>query len=178
MELQTKRLIPRPWQVSDTEALYKYAPSVNVGPRGGWPCHTDVENSREIIKSVLSAPGTFAVILKETGEPIGNIGIITEKSDTRCIRMRENECEAGYRLGEPYRGMGLIPEALQELIRHAFEDLHLTTIWCGYYDGNHNSRRVQDECGFVYSHTEHDKPVPLINAVKTTHYTMLTADHW
>lgn len=87
-----------------------------------------MENSREIIKLVLSAPGTFAVILKEPLEPIGSIGIITEKSNTRCTQMRENECEAGYRLGEPYWGMGLIPEALQELIRHAFEDLHLTTI--------------------------------------------------
>ena len=32
MELQTKRLILRPWQESDAEALYKYACNPNIGP--------------------------------------------------------------------------------------------------------------------------------------------------
>lgn len=34
MELQTERLILWLWQVSDADALYKYAQSVNIGPRG------------------------------------------------------------------------------------------------------------------------------------------------
>ena len=58
MELQTKRLILRPWQESDAEALYKYASNPNIGPIAGWPPHTSIENSREIIKVVLSAPET------------------------------------------------------------------------------------------------------------------------
>ena len=36
MELQTKRLILRPWQESDAEALYKYACNPNIGPIAGW----------------------------------------------------------------------------------------------------------------------------------------------
>ena len=55
MELQTKRLILRPWQESDAEALYKYACNPNIGPIAGWPPHTSIGNSREIIKGVLSA---------------------------------------------------------------------------------------------------------------------------
>ena len=70
MELQTKRLILRPWQESDAEALYKYACNPNIGPIAGWPPHTSIGNSREIIKGVLSAPETYAVVLKETGETI------------------------------------------------------------------------------------------------------------
>ena len=35
-----------------------------VGPIAGWPVHTSVENSREIIKNVLSKEGTYAVVLK------------------------------------------------------------------------------------------------------------------
>lgn len=71
MELQTKRLILRPWQERDAESLYKYASNPNIGPIAGWPPHTSVENSREIIKVVLSAPETYAVVLKETGEVVG-----------------------------------------------------------------------------------------------------------
>ena len=61
MELFTERLILRPWNESDAEILYEYAKDDRVGPIAGWPVHTSVENSREIIKSVLSAPETYAV---------------------------------------------------------------------------------------------------------------------
>ena len=67
MELQTKRLILRPWQESDAEALYKYASNPNIGPIAGWPPHTSIENSREIIKVVLSAPETLCGCIKRNG---------------------------------------------------------------------------------------------------------------
>ena len=104
MELQTKRLILRPWLESDAEALYKYACNPNIGPIAGWPPHTSVKNSREIIKNVLSAPETYAVVLKETGETIGSVGLMTARSEIRSARMTGSECEIGYWIGEPYWG--------------------------------------------------------------------------
>ena len=74
MTLETERLILRPWCVDDAEDLYIYARDPDIGPPAGWPPHTSVENSREIIRNVLSAPDTFAVCLKENGKPIGSIG--------------------------------------------------------------------------------------------------------
>lgn len=59
MILETKRLLLRPWQETDAEELYKYASDPDVGPIAGWPVHTSVEFSREVIKNVLSAEGTF-----------------------------------------------------------------------------------------------------------------------
>ena len=123
MELQTKRLLLRAWKESDAEALYKYAQNPNVGPIAGWAPHTSVENSREIIKTVLSAPETYAVVLKETGEAVGSVGIMTARSEIHSAKIADNECEIGYWIGEPYWGQGLIPEAVNELLRYAFEDL-------------------------------------------------------
>ena len=56
MVLETKRLILRPWKEEDAEELYKYASHPDVGPIAGWAVHTSVENSRDIIREVLSAP--------------------------------------------------------------------------------------------------------------------------
>ena len=53
--LETKRLILRPWQVEDAESCYRYAKNPNIGPKAGWPVHESVENSREIIRTVLSS---------------------------------------------------------------------------------------------------------------------------
>ena len=77
MILETKRIILRPWCENDAEELYKYASDPEVGPSAGWLPHTSVENSREIIRTVLSAPETYAVCLKEDGKPIGKaLGLI------------------------------------------------------------------------------------------------------
>lgn len=73
--MKTERLILRPWTEEDAASLYKYAQNPNIGPIAGWPPHTSIENSREVIRDILSAPETYAVVLKETNEPIGSVGI-------------------------------------------------------------------------------------------------------
>lgn len=75
-QLETSRLILRPWCDSDAQALYRWARDPEVGPSAGWAPHTSVENSREIIRTVLSEKGTFAVLLKGgDGGPIGSVGV-------------------------------------------------------------------------------------------------------
>lgn len=177
MELQTERLLLRAWQASDAESLYKYAQNPNVGPIAGWQPHTSIENSREIIKNVLSAEENYAVVLKETGETVGSIGLMTANT-IHSAEIAEGECEIGYWIGEPFWGQGLIPEAVCELLRHAFEDLQFTAVWCGYYDGNEKSKRVQEKCGFVYHHTEYNKSVPLMNDFRTEHFTKILRKNW
>ena len=76
MRIETCRLYLRPWRDEDAPALYRYASDPRVGPIAGWPVHTGVENSREIIRGVLSEPETYAVVLKQSGEPVGSAGIM------------------------------------------------------------------------------------------------------
>lgn len=175
LTLQTPRLLLRPWQDADAEALYKYARDERIGSAAGWPPHTSVENSLEIIHTVLSNPETYAVVLKETGEPVGSVGIMTAGQGN--VPMEEHEAEIGYWIGVPYWGQGLIPEAVHELQRRCFEDLGCTAIWCAYYDGNVKSRRVQEKCGFVYHHTEKNK-TSLLGDIRTEHVTYLTKEQW
>lgn len=176
MKLETKRLILRPWEESDAEELYKYAKDPRIGPAAGWPVHTSVENSRQIIKDVLSAEGTFAVVLKESKGVIGSLGLMIGESSN--LGIEKDEGEIGYWIGVPYWGQGLIPEAVVELMRYGFEDVNLKTIWCGYFDGNEKSKRVQEKCGFQYHHTEKDKNLPLTNEIKTLHITNISKMQW
>ena len=173
MILQTKRLILRHWSENDAEELYKYASDPEVGPPAGWPSHTSAENSREIIRTVLSAPETYAVCLKENGKPIGSVGL--HRND---LAERDDEYELGYWIGKPFWGQGLIPEASRELLRYAFEDLGMNRIWCGYYDGNEKSHRVQEKLGFVFHHTTEGLEVKLLNEIRTGHSSLMTKERW
>ena len=173
MTLETKRLLLRPWCEDDAEDLYKYASDPEVGPPAGWPPHTSVENSREIIHGVLSAPETYAVCLKEDGKAIGSIGL--HRND---LAEDEDEYELGYWIGKPFWGQGLIPEAAREVLRYAFDELGMNRIWCGYYDGNLKSRRVQDKLGFVYHHTTEDIEVSLLGEIRTGYAMLMTKEIW
>ena len=176
MELQTQRLLLRPWQEDDADELYKYAKDLQVGPAAGWPVHTSVENSREIIRTVLSAVETYAVVLKQTGKPVGSIGLMIGRQSN--IGLPDNECEVGYWIGVPYWGQGLIPEAVRELQHRAFEVLGMQKMWAGYFDGNEKSKRVQEKCGFKYMFTKCNVSSQLVGELRTEHITCLTKMEW
>ena len=174
MTIETDRLILRPWREEDAGALYKYASDPEVGPIAGWSPHSSVENSLEIIRTVFSAPETYAVVLKDTDEPVGCCGIMFSNS-LHTSDMKQVEAEIGYWIGKPYWGQGLIPEAIEVLLSRCFNDLALDTVWCGYYEGNIKSKRVCEKCGFKYHHTNPDLISPL-GDIRTEHFYIMTSD--
>lgn len=174
MTLETRRLILRPWEESDASHLYQYASDPKVGPMAGWPPHTSVENSLQIIRKILSAPETFAILLKQTSLPIGSISL-----KFCCdLAKKDDEAELGYWVGRSYWGKGVATEAGKEMLRHAFLDLGLNRVWCGYLDGNERSRRVQEKLGFKYQWTSDDVPLPQMSQTKRGHANLLTKSEW
>lgn len=154
--IETKRLILRRWLESDAESLYKYASDPEVGPPAGWQPHDSVEMSLTVIREVFSAPFTYAVVLKESGEVIGCCGLVPSEAREN-VMTTETDAEIGYWIGRPYWGMGLIPEAVMSLVDMLKTRLSKSAAWISFNDGNVKSRRVAEKCGFVYHHTDcHD----------------------
>lgn len=172
MILETERLVLRPWREEDAEALYEYAKDDRVGPVAGWPVHRSVAESREVIRTVFMQDGVFAVTLRGEDRAIGCIGVTRGANSNFDISDREGELS--YWIGVPFWGRGLIPEAAREVIRYAFEDLGLTELWCGYFDGNAKSLRVQQKCGFSHHHTCPRRYYPLTDDYLVEHVTHLS----
>ena len=97
MTLETRRLVLRPWEEGDAEDLYRYASHPDVGPIAGWAVHASVEYSREIIRGVLSAPENYAVVLKETGRPVGSIGLM--RGGASNIGIPDSGTGSAFRIG-------------------------------------------------------------------------------
>lgn len=174
--LQTARLVLRPWERTDAEELFRYAQDPRVGPIAGWPPHASVEESARIIATVFAAPETYAMVLRETGLPIGCVGLLF--GNAANMPLGASEAELGYWVGVPHWGKGYAPEAARELIRHAFEDLSLSGLWCGWFDGNQQSQRVQEKCGFAFHHTEENVPCEPLGDIRTEHFSCLSREDW
>ena len=176
MVLETERLILRRWEDSDAENLYKYASDPDIGPIAGWPPHKNIEESRDIIKNVLNGKEAYAICLKTDNKAIGAIELrLPGNTD---LANGEDECELGYWLGKPFWGQGIMPEAAREMLRHAFEDCGMNKVWCGYYDGNEKSKRVQVKLCFKYQWRSEDVDVPAMNEKRVGHVNLMTKEDW
>ena len=174
--MKTDRLILRHWTESDAESLYEYAKDPNIGPIAGWPPHKSVDESLNIIRTVFNGSECYAICKEGNNKAIGAIELKL-KGHTDMTE-RDDECELGYWLGKPFWNKGYMTEAAKEILRHGFEDLGITTIWCGYYDGNERSKRVQEKVGFIYHHTCEKVPVPLMNEIRIGHTNFITKAQW
>ena len=174
--LITNRLILRHWEESDAEDLYKYASNRDVGPIAGWPPHQSIDESLDVIRNVFSSKEAYAICLKEDGKAIGAIEL--KLNGHTDMTDRDDECEMGYWLGKPFWGQEIMPEAVKEMLRHAFEDLGMQKVWIGYYEGNTKSKRVQEKCGFKYQWRSENVDVPLMHEKRTGHVSLMTKEDW
>ena len=174
--LETERLTLRAWSETDAESLYAYAKDPDIGPIAGWPAHRSKEESLNTIRHVLNGKECYAICERGSNSPIGSIEL--KLNGHTDMTDRDDECELGYWLGKPFWGRSYMPEAAKEIIRHGFVDLGMSAIWCGYYDGNLKSKRVQEKVGFVYHHTCDEVPVPLMHEVRVGHVNILTKSRW
>lgn len=71
-----------------------------------------------------------------------------------------------------------MPEAAREILCHAFEDIGMSKVWCGYYEGNAKSKRVQEKVGFKYQWTTVGVDVPLMHEKRTGHVNAMTGEEW
>ena len=136
MNLNTDRLLLRPWRQEDAKALYKYASDPEVGPACGWLPHRNTEESRRIILTTLSGEDTFALVLRETEEPVGCISLFQSRV---CA---QGEKELGYWLGRPLWGQGLMTEAARRVVKYGFGQLECPRIWCAHAVENTRSARI------------------------------------
>lgn len=176
--LETTRLTLRPWRESDADALFRYAHDPDVGPRAGWAAHESVEESRRVIREVLAMPESYAIVLKRrAGDlPVGAIALMFGAASDLARSSRE--AELGYWVGRPLWGQGVVPEAAAALLEHAFSDLRLDAVWASYYEGNEQSRRVQEKLGFVPDCIIESLPRPLLGDAARTHVNVLSRERW
>ena len=148
-QIETERLVLRPFIESDLDDFYEYASVEGVGEMAGWHHHESIKKSQEILDIFIDEDKTFAICLKENGKVIGSLGIekygLEEKlTEFDTYRGRE----IGFVLSKDYWNRGLMPEAVSAVKDYLFNELDFDFLLCGYYNFNERSKKVQEKCGF------------------------------
>ena len=141
---ETERLVLRQLHLSDLDAMYAYLgdPLTMV--------HYPQPFSREFVKQGIAKNlerysyngyGLFGVVLKETGEFIGDCGLVWQEVEGRA------ELEVGYDFRREHWGKGYAPEAAKACIELAFDRAGVDHVISLIRPENLASRRVAEKNG-------------------------------
>lgn len=147
-ELETDRLILRRLVSEDAEDIFAYASDDEVTPYMTWDTHQTVDDSRGFIDFILAryeqdAAGEWGIVLKDSGRLIGSMGF-------PWVDSKNKRGEIGYVLARPFWGQGLMPEAVDRLLKFAFEEMELNRVECCHFLPNEKSGRVMQKAGMRF----------------------------
>lgn len=143
--LETKRLLLRPFVFEDAKAIYEtYATDERVTRYLTWTPHPNIETTIAFVKNKLPRYAQrdyfdWAVTLKENGQLIGGIDVVDNEkiSKTKVI---------GYCYGFDYWNKGYATEAFKKVIEYLFEKQDTEVIIAKYVSTNYGSENVMKKC--------------------------------
>jgi ribosomal-protein-alanine N-acetyltransferase len=144
--LETPRLTLRPVTPEDVPFIHKLFSRSETNLYSGYDDIVTSAEAEQMFETYLK-PGfsthfRVVVVLKETGEPVGTIGLYYYTKESR-------RAELGYDLLKEHWGMGLMTEAVEEVLRYAFEELNLNRVEATTDSENGASNRVLERTGFT-----------------------------
>jgi len=135
----------RPFIPDDAPSLAELANDLTVwrNLRDGFPHPYTLEHARGFIERTLRQPAGSHAAIVIGGRAVGSIGL---ELGTDVERV---SAEFGYWLGEPYRGRGVMTEAIRAFTDAAFETFSLTRIFALPFAHNVASCRALEKAGFT-----------------------------
>lgn len=146
--VETPRLTLRKARMSDAADIYRYAQDPEVARHVLWDAHRSIFESRGYVRFLIyqyrnGMPGSWVIVLKETGHVVGTIGYMSYHADNATV-------EVGYSLSREHWGQGLMTEALSAVISETFRTLKLHRIEAMHFTDNPASGRVMAKCGMLH----------------------------
>lgn len=145
-KIQTNRLILRPFESYDKEALFSMRTDPNIMEYIDVPRPNTLDDVVPFLEKNMNQFSqkngiNWVITLKETGEFIGFVGI-------HKIDEQNHRGEIGYSLKPAFWGNGIMTEALNEVISFAFDSLKLHGLDANVNPENIGSQAILKKLGF------------------------------
>ena len=142
--LETERLLLRRLQPGDVDAIFAVLGdpvAMQYYPRTFDRKDAEQWVERNLRRYAEHGHGLYAVVLKASGEMIGDCGLVTQQIEGRA------ELEVGYHLHRDQWGHGYATEAARACMDHAFRELTVAKVISLIRPENLPSRRVAERNG-------------------------------
>ena len=133
-------------RISDSRSIQKHADNREIAIYLYLPSPYTIRDARAWIRRtnrLISKKKAYHLGIEDrkSGEIIGMIGL-------RKVNLEDKNAEVGYWLGKEYRGKGYTKEALNLILKFAFNDLKLARVYAVVHARNIASYRLLEKSGF------------------------------
>lgn len=152
--LESKRLLFRAIKRADLDDIYEYSSNPKTSKYLLWSPHKTISTTREFIEIVLSKYKSrdyndWAIVYKKTGKMIGTCGFTRIDEENQLV-------EIGYVLNPDYWGAGLATEAVERVLKFAFEVMNVNRVEAKFMFGNGASLAVMKKVGMTFEGYQRD----------------------
>lgn len=147
--IQTERLILRPWEPGDADAVYAYASDPEVARYMYWPRHESIAHARFFLNEIVAesyknSTLSYALCSRERPEfAIGGVSLEWKPEEHQVM-------ELGYVLARDKWGNGYVPEGARALLLHAFVETPVERVFAPIFVENTKSRRAAEKIGLSF----------------------------
>ncbi len=160
LTLESERLLYRPFELSDAQALFEMDSNPNVHKYLWQKPTLHIDESIQIIEMLHkqykeNSIGRFATILKETSEFIGWTGI--KFVNDHVENGNTNFYDYGYRLNEKFWNIGYASEATKTWLEYGFNEMNINVMNAYTHSENGASNHILSKSGFLFIEDYPDK---------------------
>jgi [ribosomal protein S5]-alanine N-acetyltransferase len=147
IQIDTKRLFLRNYNEGDLKNVFEIQSDPQVWKYSSKVAVSKMDDAKTLLNSVLKNYAENkcdfqALFLKDTGEYIGEAGILS-------YNKQNNRAVVGYNLLPRFWGNGYATEITKALVKHLFETKKVERIEALAAEGNEASKRVLEKSGFI-----------------------------
>lgn len=144
MKIERKNYTIRPWRISDTENLARYADNIKIwnNVRDAFPHPYTTKDAEAFIGFTNRKLSIEDFAIEVDGHAVGGIGFVPQ------LDVERFSAEIGYWIGEPFWNRGIVTAVVKDLIDYIWAHTTIIRIFSPVYDFNTASQRVLEKAGF------------------------------
>ena len=135
----------RPWRTDDLPDLVRWANDADIAANltNTFPHpYTEADGIAFLNRFRSDSPvRVFAIVVD--GHAAGSIGVFPQDD------IFHRNAELGYWLAAPYRGRGIVPAAIRQMVEYAFQSWPLKRVFARPFGRNRASQRALEKAGFT-----------------------------
>ncbi len=149
ISISTERLLLRKFRIEDAPQMFtNWASDKEVSNFMRWSKHKTIEETKKSINRrvesyIDNSYYVWAIILKQTEEAIGSIGLFIESEEDLCGKV-------AYCIGKNYWGQGIATESLKAILEFAFNEVGFNRIEAYCSVNNVGSGQVMKKAGMTF----------------------------
>lgn len=172
--LEGRSIRLEPFTLAHAERLFAHLSPEIFEWMVDWPVDGSLAAYLDWEREGLAIPGSqlFAIVLRETEEPIGSTGLFGAPPSDRAVEIGRSW------IGKTHQGTAANPEAKLLLLRHAFESLGALRVQLKTDARNVHSQRAIEKLGAVREGTLRNYQIRADGRPRDTVMYSITADEW